>query len=81
MYLSALLVLGGIAVRWRGPERHLFVIAGVAFAVSLTFRTLDEPLCDALPISTHYAWHVLNAATLYLVSLAAARRAVVKETA
>ena len=74
MYLSALLVLAGIAVWWRGPERWLFAAAGVVFTVSLTFRTLDEPLCDALPIGTHFAWHVLNAVTLYLVSLAAARR-------
>lgn len=74
MYLSALLVLAGIAVWWRGPERRLFAAAGVVFAVSLTLRTLDEPLCDAVPIGTHYAWHVLNAVTLYLVSLAAARR-------
>lgn len=74
MYLSALLVLAGIAVWWRGPERWLFAAAGVVFTVSLTFRTLDEPLCDAVPIGTHFAWHVLNAVTLYLVSLAAARR-------
>lgn len=46
----------------------------MVFTVSLTFRTLDEPLCAALPIGTHYAWHVLNATTLCLVSLAAVRR-------
>lgn len=74
MYLSALLVLAAIAVWWRGPERRLFATAGVVFTVSLIFRTLDEPLCDTLPIGTHYAWHVLNAITLYLVSLAAVRR-------
>jgi hypothetical protein len=74
MYLSALLVLAGIAVWWRGPERRLFALAGAVFTISLTFRTLDEPLCDALPVGTHYAWHVLNAVTLYLVSLAAMRR-------
>lgn len=73
MYLSALLVLAGIAVWWPGPERRLFAAAGVVFAVSLTLRTLDEPLCDSLPVGTHYFWHVLNAVTLYLVSLAVVR--------
>jgi hypothetical protein len=29
MYLSALLVLAGIAVWWREPERRLFAAAGV----------------------------------------------------
>jgi hypothetical protein len=75
MYLSALLVLAGMAVWWHGPERRLFVAAGLVFTISLTFRTLDGPLCGALPIGTHYVWHVLNAVTLYLVSRAAMARA------
>lgn len=32
--------------------------------VSLTFRTLDGPLCDALPLGTHFLWHVLNGVML-----------------
>jgi uncharacterized membrane protein (GlpM family) len=32
--------------------------------VSLTFRTLDEPLCAVLPVGTHFLWHVLNATML-----------------
>lgn len=28
--------------------------------VSLTFRTLDRPLCDMLPLGTHFLWHLLN---------------------
>jgi len=47
-------------------------LAGLfVFAVSLTLRTLDEPLCAALPVGTHYLWHVLNGVTLYLVAKAA----------
>jgi len=38
---------------------------GVAIlCVSLTARSLDEPLCDVLPLGTHWLWHVLNAAML-----------------
>ena len=32
--------------------------------VSLTFRTLDGPLCGALPFGTHFLWHVLNSLML-----------------
>lgn len=28
--------------------------------VSLAFRTVDEPLCAALPSGTHFIWHLLN---------------------
>jgi hypothetical protein len=32
--------------------------------VSLTFRTLDDPVCEVLPLGTHFLWHVLNAVML-----------------
>lgn len=32
--------------------------------VSLSFRTLDQPLCGALPLGTHFMWHILNAVML-----------------
>lgn len=32
--------------------------------VSLTFRTLDGPVCEALPLGTHFLWHLLNALML-----------------
>ncbi|MER7278284.1 hypothetical protein ABT369_27980 [Dactylosporangium sp. NPDC000244] len=66
-YLPALLGLAGFAVALR--SRPLAVAAGV-FAVSLTLRTLDEPLCGAFPIGLHWAWHCLNAVVLYLVARA-----------
>jgi hypothetical protein len=78
MYASALLVLAGLAVVLRGrPERPWFAWATGVFAVSLTLRTLDGPLCAAVPVGTHFLWHVLNAVALFLVSAAAVRRSVV----
>jgi hypothetical protein len=65
-YLPALLGLGGFAVALR--SRPLGV-AAVVFAVSLTLRTLDEPLCDQVPAGLHWAWHCLNAVVLYLVAV------------
>jgi hypothetical protein len=28
--------------------------------LSITIRSLDEILCDVIPIGTHFMWHVLN---------------------
>ncbi len=39
-------------------------IGAVILAVSLTFRALDAPVCDVLPIGTHFLWHILNAVML-----------------
>ncbi|NJN40478.1 MAG: hypothetical protein HC807_06085 [Gammaproteobacteria bacterium] len=33
--------------------------------MSLTFRTLDRDLCAAIPLGTHFLWHLLNAVVLY----------------
>ncbi|MGI5244983.1 hypothetical protein [Dactylosporangium sp. CA-139066] len=70
-YLPAGLALAVFAVALR--SRRLLLATGV-FAVSLTLRTLDEPLCGSLPIGTHWLWHCLNAVVLYLVALDIADR-------
>ena len=68
-YLSSLLVLIFMAVSQRpGPYWRFFAAAAAVFAVSLALRTIDLPVCGGLPIGTHWAWHLLNAVTLYLVS-------------
>lgn len=45
------------------------------FAVSLTLRQLDGPLCQGWPLGTHFGWHLCNAAVLYLLLRLAIRRA------
>lgn len=39
-------------------------IGATILIVSLTARTLDGPLCEAVPLGTHFLWHVLNAMML-----------------
>lgn len=39
-------------------------IGGGLLCLSLTARSLDMPLCAALPLGTHWLWHVLNAVLL-----------------
>jgi hypothetical protein len=65
-YLPALLGLAGFAVALRSRPLGL---AAAVFAVSLTLRTLDEPLCGSIPVGMHWAWHCLNAVVLYLVAV------------
>lgn len=49
--------------RQRDTARGLTLGAGI-LVVSLTFRTLDEPLCGNVPMGTHFLWHMLNAVML-----------------
>ena len=52
-------------LRRRLPDvaRGLAIGAAILIA-SLTFRTLDEPLCGLIPMGTHFLWHILNAVML-----------------
>jgi hypothetical protein len=73
-YLPGLLAIGIVAgLAWpRAPQTaRLLVLAGLTFTVSLTFRTLDQPLCSVVPFGTHFLWHILNAVTLAILVVAA----------
>lgn len=62
-YAPALLALVVFAVltRWRGhPSANWIAAATGVFLLSLTFRTLDRDICEAIPLGTHFLWHVLN---------------------
>jgi hypothetical protein len=57
-----LLILIYAGLLWRrapATARGMALGAGV-LVVSLTFRTLDYPLCDVVPTGTHFLWHILN---------------------
>ena len=41
----------------------LAIGAGI-LTLSLTFRTLDGPLCTTLPVGTHFLWHIFNGVML-----------------
>ena len=61
-----LLILIYAAVLWRSaPGTARGMAAGAAILlVSLTFRTLDGPLCGVVPVGTHFLWHILNGVML-----------------
>lgn len=76
--LAAMLGIGGALVARSHPAGSRVLAAGLLFAVSLSFRTLDFEVCALTGVlgkarGTHALWHILNAATLYLLLIAAIR--------
>ena len=75
-YLPAFIGLVGLGtylVSRSFPAGHWLIAAALVFAVSLTFRTVDQMVCQTLPIGTHWAWHSLNAVVLFLALASAIR--------
>lgn len=80
-YVPALAALLGIGLLLAGMGHRAgrwIVAAGLVFAVSLTFRTIDFEVCALTRVmgkarGTHALWHVMNAVTLYLLLVAAVR--------
>lgn len=69
LYLAAwggLFVLAGWAATRGSPAWRTLALAAAVFAISLTLRQLDAPWCADWPMGTHFAWHLLNALTLWL---------------
>jgi hypothetical protein len=52
-------------LRHKAPATARGLATGAALLVlSLSFRTVDAPLCPAWPLGTHFLWHLLNAVLL-----------------
>ena len=65
--LLAIFVVGGLFCRNNKALGAQVLGTGVVFALSLTFRTLDEPLCAQLAFGTHFLWHIMNSVVLFLL--------------
>ena len=60
-----LLIAYGTALRRRKPVFAKGLLRGAAIlTISIIARSLDEILCPAWPIGTHFLWHCLNAVML-----------------
>lgn len=71
-WVTLLVMTALLAVRAH-PAARDFAFATAVFTLSLIFRTIDDPVCPALPIGTHFLWHVCNAIALYLLLAALVR--------
>lgn len=67
--LCALIAIGWLLRHEATGQRLLW--AAAVFVASLMFRTVDMAACPALPLGTHFMWHILNALLLYLLLRAA----------
>lgn len=74
-YAGFLIGLFGVALAARGrgdaATAGRLAVAGLVFALSLSFRSLDPVLCGAVPFGLHWGWHLLNGLLLYLLLRAA----------
>lgn len=63
--VPVLIAAYAVALRARAPAtaRGLAVGAGI-LCLSLVARSVDETLCAAIPLGTHFLWHLLNALML-----------------
>jgi len=62
-YAPVPVLIAGYAwlLRRRAPATARGLAIGTGLLVlSLTARTVDEPLCAAFPLGTHFLWHILN---------------------
>lgn len=67
--LLAIFIVGMLMLqRDRRVAYGLLTTAGV-FLASIGFRIADGPICTALPIGTHFIWHLLNAVVLYRLTV------------
>lgn len=59
--LPLLMLIYGLGLRRRAPETGRgLLIAGGMVTVSLVLRSVDEAVCSAVPVGTHFLWHALN---------------------
>lgn len=68
-YVPALFVLLGLGIYHYQAQKQgkfLLLAASAIFFLSLFFRTLDQIICPYFPLGTHFLWHILNGALLYL---------------
>jgi len=60
-----LIAIYAMLLRDRVPQVAAGLALGAAILVlSLTFRSVDAALCPAIPLGTHFMWHILNALML-----------------
>lgn len=65
--LLAIFVVGALFARNNRKLGAQVLLTGLVFLASLTFRTLDEPLCGYIEFGVHFMWHILNGIVLFLL--------------
>jgi hypothetical protein len=76
VYLPALggyAFFGALALLYGSPAGWYCIACAVTFFAGFVFRAIDQNVCQALPLGTHFMWHVLIALTLSVNLMAVAK--------
>jgi len=71
--LCALIAMTVYARHLRSAAAAPLVAAVALFGIALVLRTLDQTVCEPIPVGTHFLWHLLNAAVLYCAAAGLSR--------
>ncbi|HET7715230.1 MAG TPA: ceramidase domain-containing protein [Bauldia sp.] len=69
--LAVLSVVGVVLLLRRSPAGPSYFSAALVFAAAFTARELDGPLCETIPVGTHFLWHLLAAVLAFILIRAA----------
>jgi len=73
VYAPAVIAITGVGVHhYRTHDRARLVLLAAAgvLAIGVFFRVIDRAACAALPLGTHFLWHLLTARALYALGRA-----------
>mgnify|MGYP001058902436 CR=1 FL=1 len=59
-----LLCIYAVPLRHRRGIATGFLIGAAILTLSISLRSIDEILCDTIPLGTHFLWHILNGVML-----------------
>lgn len=65
--VPALFLFSALARRFPETARR-WRLAALGLTLSLLFRSIDMAICPSIPIGTHFLWHLLNGAVLYVLA-------------
>jgi len=64
--LALVCALGAYHYATGKPVRSRLALAAAVLTAAIGVRSLDAPICDRFALGTHFLWHVLVAAVIYL---------------
>ena len=73
VYAPAVIAITGVGVhhyRTRDRARLVLLAAAGILVIAVFFRVIDRAACAALPLGTHFLWHLLTACALYALGRA-----------
>lgn len=69
--LGVLVVVAILLLLRRSAAGPSYLAAAMVFAAAFAARELDERLCSAIPVGTHFLWHLLAALLAFILIRAA----------